>query len=214
MPDWTRTGVVLIAVLAVPPVLQAEQKHYTIKDLQALQSREAWDELIYHLSDVPPAERGAEWNRVVEGACLRRVENYLAQYCYASLKGVLLSEPANDAFAWKAGKWARLNQASWSAVPFFAKALTKNNDPRCSDEDVSLAVIAGLGIPSDADAAVVEASKTLAFDRCWPVMKDALKSAFSSETGTFQTNTCGPMEKKGMLSSLQKKRCAQKGGSR
>lgn len=39
---------------------------YSIKDLRALADQGAWSELAAHLEDVRPAERGPEWNKVLE----------------------------------------------------------------------------------------------------------------------------------------------------
>lgn len=46
----------------------AEQKSYSFEDLQQLATQRAWTELITHLQDVRPAERGAAWQALVDRA--------------------------------------------------------------------------------------------------------------------------------------------------
>ena len=41
-----------------------------MKDLRALADQEAWGELASHLEDVRPADRGTDWNRVLEQTAL------------------------------------------------------------------------------------------------------------------------------------------------
>lgn len=200
----------IVGVLLAGPAW-AEQKPYTLKDLQALEQREAWPELLAHLNDVPPAERSADWNRVVERACLPDgMEDYLEERCHNALSSVLNSEPQNMEFAWKAGKWARRHRASWAAVPFFARAVQKAGDPRCKDGDVLEAVVSGLGLPADRSADVVKQSQKLAFQRCWPDTKESVKNAFGRQEGYFRDNTCGALKQKGALSKLQAARCDEK----
>ena len=195
--------------LTVRPA-QAEDRKYTLQDLQVLEKNQGWDELLKHIQDVPPAARQADWNRVMEHACLaphNADDDYHSEWCAGQLKSLVLSEPQNTDLAWKAGKWVRLHRASWVAVPFFAKAIAKSGDARCKDEDVLLAVVSGLGLPADSNADVVKSSRDLAFQKCWPASEETLKKAFSESTGYLRDNTCSGMKQKGALSSLQAKRC-------
>jgi len=205
--------VVLLAVgMTVARPAGADGKPYTLKDLQALDQRQSWQELLAHLQDLPPADRGAEWNRVVEHACIQpgQMEGYLAENCLEALKSVLASEPQNQDFAWKAGKWARINLASWAAVPFFNKALAKAQDARCKDVDVSRAVVSGLGLPADTNKDVLSQAQTLAFGTCWPATKEAVMKEFAEGNGYFLSNTCPSLKQKGALSGDQLKMCAAK----
>ena len=47
-------------------VAGAADQAYSMKDLKALADQSAWSELASHLEDVRPAERGPEWNKVLE----------------------------------------------------------------------------------------------------------------------------------------------------
>jgi len=182
----------------------AEGKKYDLNDLQALDQRQAWDELLAHLQDVKPSQRTAAWNRVVEHACVRpgQMDSGVANYCAEPLKSVLVDEPQNAAFAWKAGKWARVNLQSWAAEPFFAGAIRQKGDSRCKDEDVSLALIAALSLPADSNKEIVEQSKGLAFGTCWPAVKEPLLKALGdSPDYLLVANACGPLKQKGVKSA-------------
>ena len=210
MKRMVRSLLVFAFCLNLRGVVYAEDRRYTMKDLQALEKRETWNELIYHIKDIAPSERDAEWNRLLTKACLRDgLDSDLAGACYDELKSVMVSDPKNVDFAWKVGKWSRLNMNSAMAVPFFAKAL-KPGDARCKDEDVSLAVIAGLGFPTSSagDKKLVEESQALAFRTCWTAISPALKKTFKVESGYFIMNTCAGLKQKHALSSEEAKKCS------
>jgi hypothetical protein len=42
---------------------------YEIKDLEALEKQQSWQEIINHLGDIPPSKRNDVWQRVAEKAC-------------------------------------------------------------------------------------------------------------------------------------------------
>ena len=44
----------------------AAEPTYLMKDLRALADQGAWGELAAHLEDIRPADRSAEWNKVLE----------------------------------------------------------------------------------------------------------------------------------------------------
>jgi hypothetical protein len=191
----------------------AENEKYTMKDLQALEQRKAWPELLQHLEDVKPSERTTEWNRMAESACLK--QDYqdrwgmVAEYCAQHLQAVMNSDPQNTDLAWRIGKWTRLHRASWSAVPYFEKAIQKSGDSRCSDGDVAEAVTAALGQPNDRE--VVGQAKTLAFDRCWPALKEPVLKAFGDESaGYVKQNTCQGLKDKKAISGIRLKQCDEK----
>jgi hypothetical protein len=70
-------SILLFTAIAALPVLDAlsQQKSYSIDDLKALDKSGAWDELRGHLTDVRPSQRGPQWNRIAEHACLRPSDN-------------------------------------------------------------------------------------------------------------------------------------------
>ncbi len=205
-----RLGGLLLAIGLLTVRIQAEDKKYSLQDLQALEKSKSWDELMGHLMDVSPSQRTAGWNRVVESACTRLVsmDGYLAGYCLEPLKAVMANEPQNTGFAWKAGKWARLNMRHSAAVPFFANAGLNTGDARCKDEDVSLAVVSGLGLPGDSEKEIVQQSQDLAFQKCWPAVAGALKAELK-ENSYFSENACPGLKKKGGLSGADVKKCTK-----
>jgi len=52
----------------------AEQKKYTMKDLEALVKSESWSELGGHLEDIAPAQRSERWKKIVEATALNLVQ--------------------------------------------------------------------------------------------------------------------------------------------
>lgn len=66
-------GLVLIFSLAAAPSA-AEEKKYTMKDLEALAKSESWSELGGHLEDIAPAQRSAKWKKIVEETALNQLQ--------------------------------------------------------------------------------------------------------------------------------------------
>ncbi len=187
----------------------AEGKLYSLKDLQSLETRQNWSELIAHLKDIPPSERQKDWSRLVERVCLREdLDSALCETCWMELKSLLQGEPLDLSFAWQAGLWSRTHMAAWAAVPFFAKVLDKPGDSRCGNEDVTLSVVSGLGLPRDRYPDIVTQSQRLAFDTCWPAAREGVMAAFSGN-GYVRDNACAGLKSKKALSNLQSKRCDQ-----
>lgn len=189
--------------------VHADDKKYSLQDLQALQKSKSWGELMAHLSDVAPAQRNADWNRLAEAVCTRpgSMDAYEAPYCMEPLKAVLASEPNNTDFAWKAGKWARLNMKSSEAVPFFSKAGLKTGDPRCKDDDVSLAVVSALGMPKDSYKEMVQQAQDIGFKKCWPETQSAILKELTANS-YFSENACPDLKKKGALSKTDAPKCS------
>jgi hypothetical protein len=90
-----------------------------------------------------------------------------------------------------------------------AAAGGKDSKP-CLDEDLRLAVIAGLGLPSDYENAKL--SKKIAFESCWAALSDHVAGEFHKESkgSYFFENTCAELKAKKMLSNLQAKQCERK----
>jgi hypothetical protein len=208
---WNR-AILLAACGLTWAAAQADPRPYTMKDLQALADRKSWSELIMHLQDVPPAERAADWNKLVETACLREgLDAYAAIYCTQELQSLLIAAPADRDFAWRAGKWVRVNQQSWAAVPFFDKAIPAAADAaeKCADPDVELAVMSGLALPADTGNDIVAQSQRLAFDACWKELQSPLIQNLS-EGAYFQANACPGLKKKKALKGLKARLCEGK----
>jgi hypothetical protein len=230
---------------------------YTMNDLLALEKSSSWEEIVAHLSDVPPSKRDGEWMRISEKAAIeytaslakaqepfaaysaiesmgrsyphlmkipaftaKRAEVGLGAFsqcfkqtwsggeCVQTLLGFVDADPKNEELALKAAKMVRLNQFHYVAVPFFLRAVKDKDSKACLDEDLRLAVIAGLGLPSDYDNA--KGAKKLAFELCWSALSDHVAGEFhkNSKGSYYFTNTCKELKEKKMLSNLQAKQCS------
>ena len=111
--------------------------------------------------------------------------------------------------ALKVAKVARRSMNAYGAVPFFKRALGPKDTAACKDEDLKLAVVAGLGLPPT-DALAVESRAIMA--TCWSDLKDPVIAAFDgdSKSGYIKQNTCDFLMGKKLLSGLQAKQCTKK----
>lgn len=190
---------------------------YTMADLEALQKRGQWAELIAHLQDIPPSARQGAWNRLAVQACvdgqypqyltLNDITYPLNERCNEMLESVVTAEPANADQAWTIAKWARVNRAPWYAVRFFDQAIAKPGDARCKDEDVALAVNAALALPAGSNTRAVEQAQSLAFGRCWEALRGSIEKAFSQESGYYLDNSCPSLKKKKALPKGREDKC-------
>jgi hypothetical protein len=193
--------------------LRAQQKPYTVEQLQALDKSQSWEELVGHLQDIPPAKRGPAWNKLVGDGCFAfpNAEEPIAEYCAGLLRSVVLSEPANTDFVWKTAQWIRRNRVSWGAIQYFAKAGIKPGEERCKDGDLHEALISALGMPAARNGELVSQAQKLAFDVCWPATKVPLmheyKENFDSTAAYFLVNSCKGLKSKDALSPEQVKKC-------
>jgi hypothetical protein len=55
-----------VVIILCSVATRAADQSYSMKDLKALADQSAWSELAAHLEDIRPAERGPEWNKVLE----------------------------------------------------------------------------------------------------------------------------------------------------
>jgi hypothetical protein len=228
---------------------QAKENVYTMADLQALAARQSWEELLGHAEDVPPAQRTAAWDSLVETAatgyvtnlgaqtdaydavfasqallrrfprlsssagfmskrgeagkaaaarCLERAS--VGQHCIDGMKAFLEGPNTGADVGFAFGKIARKNQNAYVAVPFFDWSLNKKTDPAsCSDEDLSLAVVAGLGLPpEDANAG---GARHLAVGACWERLHPAIAQGLQdpSAGSYYRDNACAVLKQKGAL---------------
>jgi hypothetical protein len=58
-------SLVLVLALCTSPAFAAG---YEMKDLEALEKQESWQEIIEHLGDIPPSKRNDAWQRIAEKA--------------------------------------------------------------------------------------------------------------------------------------------------
>ncbi len=66
----------VLCALAVCGVARAEEKKYTMADLEALAKSESWAELLPHLEDIPPAQRNPKWQAVVERCAIGSIKGF------------------------------------------------------------------------------------------------------------------------------------------
>lgn len=120
-------------------------------------------------------------------------EDAYGDACLEALTAYVDKQP-KDAFA--AGQRARLNYNHWTALRFFAKAFAKSATPeQCADPDVSMAVVAGLALPSD-DPNVATARR-IAGTQCFSQLQPTLKAELAqSSGGYYRTNTCALLAEK------------------
>ena len=64
----------LAAILAAAPAA-AEEKRYTMQDLEALAKSESWSELVQHLEDIAPAARDKKWQQIAERGILGQLDS-------------------------------------------------------------------------------------------------------------------------------------------
>lgn len=131
--------------------------------------------------------------------------DYSGEFCQDALERWVSDHP-DDVF--KAAKMTRLKMNSYVAVKLFAQAFDRKKGD-CKDQDVHLAVIAGLGLPESYTEQVAQ-SKKIAFELCFDQLKDQLIKESTVGSYTFK-NSCKELDAKGLLSGLKKKKCAEIG---
>ena len=104
--------------------------------------------------------------------------------CVAGLRGYIKKHPKE---AFDAGKHVRLQMTHWAALEFFVPALKGKYPERCADPDVSMAIVSGLGLPSDYPAA---ASAKQLSEICWEQVQPALLKALDEPGGYVNGNLC------------------------
>lgn len=228
--------------------VKAKSKTYSMADLEALEKKAAWEELLSHAEDIAPAQRTQTWEKLVEKAavgymqqlttetaafegiftsqallgrypnlqksqdfmtkrgeagklaaerCLR--DAYRGKHCVEMMKDFLKAPNTSADIGFAFGKIARKNQNHDVAVSFFKWALDKKKDAAmCTDEDLQLAVIAGLGLPSDYEDA--DGARRIAANACWESLKPGIqKELLANPTGYYRDNACAVLKAKGAL---------------
>lgn len=125
-------------------------------------------------------------------ACMRQPVDH--RTCLGLIKVFIRKNP-NDELA--AARLVRRNFNSAVALPFFDVLVSRNGESLCPDSDLSLAVIAGLGLPSDY-AEAVTARKIFA-DPCYADLEAAVVKDVASENGAsfLKDNACAILQKHG-----------------
>lgn len=134
--------------------------------------------------------------------------SYWIEECLDHAYKFIEADADNTELAFKMGKLVRLNAKHWAALRYFKKALTaKNTKAMCADEDIKLAVLSGLALPSSYDALPI--AKEVAQGACWDNLKKPILEAFNedSENGYVRTNACALLKAKKALNAEQAKTC-------
>ena len=118
-------------------------------------------------------------------------------------------DPSNGKLTLQLAKVVRRGMSHFAAVPFFKRALAANKPAQvCADEDLSLAVMSGLGL-KPADERLGEA-KAIA-GTCFANLKAELVKAIS-DSGELHDHACEVLQAKKALTPDQTKACAVKKG--
>jgi hypothetical protein len=70
-----RSSTTIAALLLATAAVHADDKKYTLPDLRALVAQASWTEAVIHLADIPPAQRGADWQDVAASAAAGLLES-------------------------------------------------------------------------------------------------------------------------------------------
>jgi hypothetical protein len=121
---------------------------------------------------------------------------YQVEECRNAALKFVDADPANAKLTLVMAKVARLGMMSYAAMPFFKRAVAANKGgAACKDEDLSIAVIAALGLPYD-NVLFVDA-KPIAGITCWAdLRKPILKELAANDSGYYKTNVCDLMRGK------------------
>ena len=87
------------------------------------------------------------------------------------------------------GKAVRRRMFHYYATPFFALALKATDDKEgvCSEEDLQMAMEAGLGMSADNFR---KPAMEVAFQHCWPTLKSEITKDLDKKGRLFKTNVC------------------------
>jgi hypothetical protein len=123
--------------------------------------------------------------------------DYEMNECVQHAMKFIEGDPGNADLALKMSKLVRMNGNAYGALPFFKKALSgKATAAVCKDEDLKLAVVAGVGLPPDYDNAKI--AKDIASGTCWEQLKKPIVDAVSADaSGYTHDNGCALLKAKG-----------------
>jgi hypothetical protein len=96
-------------------------------------------------------------------------------------------DASNGKLALAVAKVARKGMNSANAAPLFKRAVAAAKQAACKDSDLSLAVIAALGLPTDYDD--YADGKTVA-ETCFAELKPAIVKELADASGYYKANAC------------------------
>lgn len=131
-------------------------------------------------------------------------KDYTGEWCHDALVRWVKMHP-NDAF--QAGKMTRRRMNAWGAIPFFAQAFDQKKGD-CKDQDVKLAVMSALNLPTSSHKDVIDQAKAIGLNTCINEFKDSIAKE-ASPGGYMFKNSCKELMAKGALQGLKKKKCEE-----
>ena len=137
-------------------------------------------------------QSGHYWHASAADQCLRLATRFVD------------NTAVNAALALRVAKLAR-KETPTGSLSLFKRALV-GNPAACKDEDLALAVVAGLNTsPETASATDARAM----MGTCWDALREAVVKAFDADSkgGYVHLNACEQLKAKKLLSSLQEKQC-------
>jgi len=96
-------------------------------------------------------------------------------------------DPANGKLALAMAKVARKGMNAYGAAPLFKRAVATSKKIACKDSDLSLSVIAALGLPTDYDD--YADGKSVA-ESCFTELKPAILKELADASGYYKDNAC------------------------
>lgn len=241
---WLGSGDAAVALLGFA------DHRYGMADLQALEKKQQYLELLQHVEDVAPASRTAGWNQLLERAAIgvlgslsaetdgyrafeamgmaesllqRYTElaqskdfmaargragtamfdrcfemSYSGEECVSMARDFIAVAGTDAATKLAIAKVVRRNQQSQFAVPFFRAAVRGAEASACGDEDLALAVTAGLALPPDYPEA--QGAREVAQDACFAQLRPTLVETLARDDSSyFRDNTCAVLRAKGAV---------------
>jgi hypothetical protein len=136
--------------------------------------------------------------------------SYDADFCNKSLTTFVLKDAKNLDLIFRAGKLVRLNANHAAATPYFKLSLvTPSAFRKCADEDVVLAVVSGLALPTDYP--FFKDATAIVNGACFNDLKAPLLTELKkNEGGYFKDNACAIFQAKNALDDEAKAICEQK----
>lgn len=131
--------------------------------------------------------------------------------CSERLETFVKADPTNDNLAFEAGRMVRLRGSPTVSAKLFAMAFKKKSRrSSCSDDQVPLAVSRVLNNSTKGEAVV--AARKVAFDYCWPALKDHIQSEFLDANKYYLSNVCQDLKRKKLLTKFQRALCQDNEG--
>jgi hypothetical protein len=133
-----------------------------------------------------------EWGPKGFAACFDR--SYDVSECKTFAIKFIDDDASNGKLALAMAKVARKGMNSYGAAPLFKRAVASAKKAACKDNDLEIAAIAALGLPTDYDDYVDGKSVV---DSCWAELKAPIvKELEKGESGYFKTNSCAILTSK------------------